>query len=199
MQVATLDPRLNVKIVGGLSQLCPPDVMRGEEVQIAGFLRQRPDFNGLLLLPGTHSKHVWIKDQQVQSFATHMTGEVFAILKQHSILRHSVGGDTEDQAAFADGVRAGASGQGLAQLFSIRAMGLVSKNTPDAAQSRLSGLLIGAELAQVPQGTSVVLIGAGKLTDLYLQATEITGQHAEALDGADLVLAGLTQLNFMRQ
>ncbi|MEY8883136.1 2-dehydro-3-deoxygalactonokinase [Donghicola sp. XS_ASV15] len=199
VHVTTTDPRIDVRIVGGLSQLCPPDVMRGEEVQIAGFLRHRPDFNGLIILPGTHSKHVWIKDHQVQNFTTHMTGELFAILGQHSILRHSVGGDSVDQAAFAEGVRAGASGQELAQLFSIRAKGLVSEDTPDAAGSRLSGLLIGAELAQVPQGTAIVLIGAGKLTDLYVQATEILGQPAESLDGADLVLAGLTHLHFMRQ
>ena len=68
-----------------------PDVMRGEETQIAGFLAGEPGFAGTLILPGTHSKHVRLGGGEVQGFATHMTGEVFAALSQHSVLSRTLG------------------------------------------------------------------------------------------------------------
>lgn len=194
VQVETNDPRLDVRIVAGLAQPDPADVMRGEEVQIAGFLAQSPEFEGLILLPGTHSKHVWIRGGTVTRFSTHMTGELFALLCQHSILRHSVAEGAAQPDAFANGVRTGANGQALATLFSIRASGLVGQADPVAERARLSGLLIGAELADVPAGTPVTVIGSGALTDLYLAAAAQLDLNAAAQDGADLVLAGLTQI-----
>ena len=94
------DPRLKVRILPGVSQASPADVMRGEETQIAGFLAANPEFDGVLCLPGTHTKWVHISAREIVSFRTFMTGEIFALLSGQSVLRHSVAGDGWHQAAF---------------------------------------------------------------------------------------------------
>jgi hypothetical protein len=76
--------------------------MRGEETQIAGFLAQNPGFDGVLCLPGTHTKWVHISAGEVVSFRSFMTGELFATVGPHSVLRHSVG-EGWDDAAFGRG------------------------------------------------------------------------------------------------
>jgi 2-dehydro-3-deoxygalactonokinase len=90
---ATKDPRLRVSILPGLKQAVPPDVMRGEETQIAGFLAAAPGFDGVLCLPGTHAKWVQISAEEVVSFRTFMTGELFDLLSTQSVLRHSIAGE----------------------------------------------------------------------------------------------------------
>ena len=97
------DHRLDVWIIPGLCQPEPPDVMRGEETQIAGVLADDPGFLGWLCLPGTHTKWVRIADGQVVSFRTMMTGEIFALLSEQSVLRHSMGKGW-DARAFQDAV-----------------------------------------------------------------------------------------------
>ena len=98
------DPRLSVHIIPGVSQASPPDVMRGEETQIAGFIAARPRFDGVLCLPGTHTKWVHVSAGEIVSFATFMTGEVFGLLANSSVLRHSVGSDEWSDADFAEAV-----------------------------------------------------------------------------------------------
>lgn len=219
MSVATRDARIRVMIVPGLCQSVPADVMRGEETQIAGFLAEAPQFHGTLLLPGTHSKHVRIAAGQVTGFATFLTGELFALLLQRSVLRHSVAqdgdgpdGDGQDPgvqdgtalaAAFLAGVAAGRAGQGLAGLFGLRAEGLLSGLSPAAARARLSGLLIGAELQGLAprvgghageHAGEYVVIGSGGLAARYVTALAASGVTARARDGADLVRRGLAAL-----
>ena len=147
----TNDPRLAVRIIPGLKQLTPPDVMRGEETQIAGFLASHPDFAGTVCLPGTHTKWVDLAGGRVQSFRTMMTGEVFALLSQQSVLKHSLA-DGWDDAAFAKAFdTAITEPETLAsRLFSLRAASLVGEPNPVAARATLSGWLIGAEFAAVP-------------------------------------------------
>ncbi|MCE5972570.1 2-dehydro-3-deoxygalactonokinase [Sinirhodobacter sp. WL0062] len=189
--VPTRDPRIRVEIVPGLSQQTSADVMRGEETQIAGFLVQVPEFEGVLILPGTHSKHVQIAAGQVVRFATHMTGELFALLSRQSVLRHSVAGDGHVDAAFVEGVESGLTGHVLERLFSIRAEGLLAGLLPAAARARLSGMLIGAELARLPAAADYVLIGNGGLIALYARAMAVAGLNSKQHDGADLVCKGL--------
>lgn len=194
VRVATNDPRLDVQIIAGLAQTDPADVMRGEEVQIAGFLGQQPEFDGLLILPGTHSKHVRVADRQVIGFSTHMTGEMFSLISAHTILKHSLSSGPHNPAAFARGVEIGRAGHALARLFSLRAEGLVDTADPAAAHSQLSGMLIGSELAAVPSDLDVTVIGNGPLCALYLEALVQIGVQASGLDGGDLVRTGLTEL-----
>ena len=88
--VPTQDERLDVRILPGLCQHDPADVMRGEETQVAGLLAEQGDDVKTVCLPGTHSKWVALEDGHIRSFSTFMTGELFALLSTHSILRHSV-------------------------------------------------------------------------------------------------------------
>ena len=76
------------------------DVMRGEETQIAGFLRLNTGWDGVICLPGTHSKWVHVSAGEIISFRTFMTGELYGLLADASVLRHSVGGEDWDAAAF---------------------------------------------------------------------------------------------------
>ena len=94
-------PQISVRITPGLRQDTPPDVMRGEETQIAGFLAEAPCFSGVICLPGTHSKWVRVNAGVVEAFHTFMTGELFALLATNSVLRHTVGAEGWDEPGFA--------------------------------------------------------------------------------------------------
>lgn len=198
-RVAARDPRLAVHLLPGLSQADPADVMRGEETQIAGCLAARPGFAGTLCLPGTHTKWVAVADGQVAGFATFLTGELFALLTRQSVLRHSVGAeDAWDAAAFADAVaEAVAAPAALTRgLFPLRAAGLLHALPEAAARARLSGLLIGAEIAAAApfwRDRPVTVIAATALADLYRQALAAQGVAVETMDATDATLAGLAQ------
>ncbi len=192
------DPRLTVHIAPGLCQPRPADVMRGEETQIAGALALHPGFDGAFCLPGTHSKWVQVSAGEVVSFQTFMTGELFSLLSTQSVLRHGMAGEGTDEAAFDGGLDDGLSRpERLAALmFRLRAEGLLHGLTPPAARSRLSGLLIGAELAAAKPywlGTRVMLVGAPALCGLYARALARQGQTAETLSAESCTLAGLAK------
>lgn len=197
MSVATDDPRITVQIVPGLSQSKPADVMRGEETQIAGVIALNPHFDGVICLPGTHSKWAHISAGEVVSFQTFMTGEMFALLSKQSVLRHGMVDGKMDLAAFDDGVAEGIARPEkiMARLFSLRAEGLLNGLGMDSAYSRLSGLLIGAELAAAKPywlGQAVRLVGAPNLSANYAHALQAQGVTAEILDDTACSIAGLT-------
>lgn len=193
---AVRDARLQVHILPGLSQNDPPDVMRGEETQIQGFLAANPGFCGALCLPGTHCKWVRIAQDRVLGFHTFMTGEVYALLAQKSVLRLTIDDAAPDMAQFL-----AAAAQALADpdtvasgLFSLRAAALLGKLSASEAAGRLSGLLIGAELAAsrtLWQNQPVVIIGAPQLAGFYMRALSQAGADASQQDGGELVVAGL--------
>ena len=189
------DPRISLQILPGVMQNAPPDVMRGEETQIAGFLATEPQFDGVLCMPGTHTKWVRISAGEIVSFQTFMSGEMFAILSQHSVLKHSVGTGW-DRDAFAQAVSDGiARPQALAaRLFALRAAGLLSGMSPDTARASLSGYLIGLELAGSRPywlGQDVVVVGKTGLADNYAQALIDQGATARMIDADGITLAGL--------
>ena len=192
--VATRDPRLSVRILSGLCQISPPDVMRGEETQIAGFLAEQPDFDGYLCLPGTHTKWARICDGQILSFNTSMTGEMFSLLAKHSILRLSMDEDWSDDAMLEEMAAAMLNPQDIAfSLFSLRAAGLVAGDSGHS-RAKLSGMLLGQELASIAprlNNLPVVVIGATELTRLYVLGLSRIGVAAESRDGSMLVLKGL--------
>lgn len=191
------DPRLRVLIVPGLCQSTPADVMRGEETQLAGCLVDE----GVVCLPGTHCKWVQLSQGSVLRFQTFMTGELFALLSEQSVLRHGLqltgGADSEwDDAAFISGAeKVLVSPQDLpAALFGLRASGLLHDLAPAAARSRLSGLLIGAELAAARpfwDGRTVSMVGDSGLPALYARVLRARDVEVRTLDVEAVTLAGL--------
>ncbi len=192
------DPRFSFHIVPGVQQSGPDDVMRGEETQVAGFLKKEPDFDGVLCLPGTHTKWVHISAGEIVSFNTFMTGEMFALLSKNSVLRHSVTSDGWDEAEFDAAVETALSKpeQAAANLFRIRAGSLLSGLEPAAARARLSGLLVGMELAGSKPywlGRDLVLIGNKSLSANYRRALSLCGLEAREADASEMTLSGLSQ------
>jgi 2-dehydro-3-deoxygalactonokinase len=189
------DPRIDVRVVPGVRQLDPADVMRGEETQIAGFLAAHPGFDGVICLPGTHSKWVHVSAGEIVSFRSFMTGELFELLATASVLRHTVG-EGWDAEAFLQAVSDAMSRPEsiAARLFSIRAEALLKGLEASVARARLSGALIGLELAGARPywlGQDVALVGAPRLSAIYAAALQAQGVPTRAADGAAMTRAGL--------
>lgn len=188
------DPRLSVHIVPGLQQPRPADVMRGEETQIAGFLASHPGWDGVLCLPGTHSKWAHLSAGEVVSFQSFLTGEIFALLSRHSVLRENTKGWADE--GFTDGLAEGIDRPErlMARLFSIRAEALLATRSPAYGRARLSGLLIGAEIANAKPywlGQRVAVLGEDQLAGLYAQALATLHVPVSHHDASTMTLAGL--------
>jgi len=199
MRAPVKDHRLSVHIVPGLCQRQPADVMRGEETQIAGFLSSNSRYDGVLCLPGTHSKWVQVRNGEVIGFNTIMSGELYALLTTQSVLCHSVGRDDQawDAVSFASHVqRSIAAPEALTgMLFTLRAESLLNNLQPAAARSALSGLLIGQELRATHALWSekrIALVGGDALIEHYASAFATQSVTVETHRGADLSLLGLT-------
>ncbi|MCK8787216.1 2-dehydro-3-deoxygalactonokinase [Roseomonas sp. NAR14] len=189
-----------------------PEVMRGEETQVMGALALEPGLRAAarIVLPGTHSKWVAVRDGRITSFRTYMTGELFAVLRAHSILGRALapsaqpaGAADEEEAwaAFDRGVDAARAGKaGLAPLlFSARTLVLAGALPAAASLDYLSGLLIGDELrAALPvgePGIPLALIGDPALCRRYRRAFArlgLPGTHAGTPDGPREI-AGATE------
>ena len=192
-----------IALVPGLSclgqdALHTPDVMRGEEVQIFGALQLAERDSATLVLPGTHSKWVEVQSGRVTHFQTFMTGEVYALLSQQSILSKTLDlNGAFDEAAFLHGVdQSQSAGSVLNKLFAVRTLGLFEGLTAAALPSYLSGLLIGEELRTQAVSTDappVILIGSNALTQRYTLALQHLGIVCQSR-GAEATWAGLFAL-----
>ncbi|MEM6383214.1 MAG: 2-dehydro-3-deoxygalactonokinase [Pseudomonadota bacterium] len=189
------DKRLQAAIVPGLRQEEPANIMRGEETQLAGFSRAVAG-SARVCLPGTHSKWARLDDGWVTEFSTCMTGELFDLLSTRSILSHSVDASSMQAEAFIAAVCEAyrAPQRLLSALFGIRAEDMLNGTDPTVARARLSGLLIGADLASAGLNKSerIALIGARSLTQAYQDALSALDFAAEVHDGEAMVLAGLS-------
>lgn len=168
------------------------DVMRGEEVQVLGALT-----DGVAVCPGTHSKWVRVEGGRITDLRTVMTGELFAVLRAHSILGRSMTEGPFDPEAFDEGVDRGLGDPALtAALFSVRTAGLDGRLAPSAAPDYLSGLLIGAEIAGAGGAFEgpVQLIGAPALNDRYARALTRAGRMSTPIDPEAAVTRGLWRL-----
>jgi 2-dehydro-3-deoxygalactonokinase len=182
-------PGLVCRDAGGV-----PDVMRGEEVQIIGAVGAG-DAGVLAVLPGTHSKWVRVESGRILSFRTYMTGELYAVLLQHSILGRlaapSGTGAAPHPVAFADGVAMGLASDDLTHaIFGARTRCLLGELAPTDVGDWLSGVLIGYEIAaarrwasgSVARGTPVHIIGSHALVERYLVALALADVHSIACD-----------------
>ncbi len=189
----------DIRILPGLSQPDParPDVMRGEETQLLG--ATEPDFTGMVCIPGTHSKWISIEGGRVVAFTTYMTGELFAVLSKHSILAHAV--DSDGHAAAGEAFRAAVAASRAAPadltaaLFRVRAAQLLGFDPHSDGAARLSGTLIGIEvagaLAHHPADQPLRLIGAGDLCRLYESALSEAGYAVTVTDAEQASRTGL--------
>jgi 2-dehydro-3-deoxygalactonokinase len=192
-----------IALVPGLSclgqdALHTPDVMRGEEVQIFGALQLTGRDSATLVLPGTHSKWVQVQSGRVTHFQTFMTGEVFALLSQHSILGKTLDlNGAFDETAFLQGVdQSQTRGSVLHHLFAVRTLGLFERLSAAQLASYLSGLLIGEELrthSVSGDSSPMILIGSHALTLRYTLALQHLGIACESR-GAEATWAGLFAL-----
>jgi 2-dehydro-3-deoxygalactonokinase len=197
----------DVRIVPGLrgrGVAGAPDVMRGEETQVLGWLAQHPDREAgrhVICHPGTHAKWVLVKDGRIVRFITAMTGELFAVLSKHSLLKSDA--PATDEAAFDEGLVAAEDGGALAaRLFTARARVVGAGAAPDSTSSYLSGLLIGAEVASVPallgaESQAVTLLGDSALCARYRRALDRRGVSSQTFDGEAAAVAGLFALHRM--
>lgn len=176
----------DVRILPGISQAAPADVMRGEETQLLGLGR-----DGIVCLPGTHSKWAVIEQGNVAQFSTWMTGELFALLSKHSILAATVAGDAAPDDAFRAALNeAFDMPEALTnRLFGLRAKALLGQG--EGGASALSGYLIGLELVGVGPADAVTLVASGPLGDLYAAAMDELAAPFTQVDATATTQAGL--------
>lgn len=175
------------------------DVMRGEEIQILGAIGDDAREAQTFCLPGTHSKWVALDGRRVMNFSTSMTGDVFAALRNHTILSRFAREGGHNPEAFSRGIALTEQPGGLLHhLFSARAEVLLGGLAADADAAYLSGILIGEEvrsmLAALNTQGPVTLIGDGRLTELYAEALNALGHDTRCIDGDQAAVAGLYYL-----
>ena len=169
-----------------------PDVMRGEEVQIFGALSVSKRSTATICLPGTHSKHAFVHDNVITSFITHMTGEVFAVLREHSILGRLMAPRRIDFDAFDEGVcRARQHGGLLHHIFGVRTRMLMNEMDSASLADYLSGILIGHELGSAGLSMPNLVVGAPELGALYQRALGHSGIESELIADDVATVSGL--------
>ncbi len=193
----------HISIIPGLSYVDEDggfDVMRGEEVQLLGLFDSKHFSSGTICAPGTHTKWVYAKDKIIERFRTTMTGELFSVLSEHSILRQSLDAETESAeagAGFERGLETVSSSDHLlADLFKVRTDALFGVAPEQSGADYLSGLLIGHDVkqsvSQQQAGNAVIpIIGPPAMSARYQRALRHFGFQSEILDANHITLAGL--------
>ncbi|PSN06855.1 2-dehydro-3-deoxygalactonokinase [Siccibacter turicensis] len=184
--------------INGRSHYGLPDVMRGEEVQLLGLHALQPTAEHDVLLPGTHCKHARMIKGEIVHFSTFMTGELFSLLSQHSILGRDLPAQQDDDAAFLAGVRTASLGAPFSHLiFSARTRRLAGELPEPYIHSYLSGLTIGYELLALTPGQHVWVIGSPALTTRYRMAGRQMCLELHPVEGNLCFIRGLSEL-FLR-
>jgi 2-dehydro-3-deoxygalactonokinase len=166
--------------------------MRGEEIQIFGALSIRADAEAVTVcLPGTHSKHAFVRGGKIERFITHMTGELFGLLRDHGILGRSMTERQPSIDAFDEGLRRARQPSGLLHhVFGVRTRALMNELDTAHLSDYLSGILIGHELASAPELTGL-LIGEPALCSLYQRALASFGRSADVVSADIATTRGL--------
>jgi 2-dehydro-3-deoxygalactonokinase len=190
-------------IVGGGSAvdvLGHRDVMRGEEVQILGL--ENTAGSRLVIAPGTHSKWAVLENGTIREFRTYMTGELFALLKDQSILGWLMpdkGQSARDENAYLQGVQHAAADPDLLHgLFNVRTRGLFHPDAVGGLASYLSGLLIGHEISGATRrfpAKSITIIAGPQLAGLYnLALTSLGAADVGIADAGAATARGLWRI-----
>ena len=190
------DQRFTLKIFSGISQINEPDVMRGEETQVAGFFYDNPSFKGSICLPGTHSKWIKVDNSYIEKFKTFMTGELFEVISKYTVLKHSILSEDIDKNEFVKSVEIIIKNpENIGSvLFQLRADDLINSQGNIIYQSRLSGYLLGLELlggAEFWENKNIVLIGNKVLVELYSFVLKNKVTSIKECISDEMVLKGL--------
>jgi 2-dehydro-3-deoxygalactonokinase len=183
---ATVDFPHELLLISGVRS--EHDVMRGEETQLIGLaklasLSDEP--RAVVILPGTHSKHLFVQNGRLVDIQTFMTGEVYSLLSTHSILKDSVETSgvpalsEQEKEAFLLGIQAADASGILKGLFRVRTNQLFQKLNKNENALYLSGLLIGSELSHLPvdEHNTLILCSGSVLFEPYhlaMQALRLT-------------------------
>jgi 2-dehydro-3-deoxygalactonokinase len=175
------------------------DVMRGEEVQLLGAVAsKRVDAMGMVCHPGTHNKWVTLRRGRIDEFQTVMTGEIYNLLKEHSILSDLLQGKVEVNDSFNEAAAHAVFNEALpAELFSVRARVILGLAKKEDAAAYTSGLLIGTDVRiglSVPTAARISVIGRPELTKLYAAAIGQAQRDAVEIDGEQCFLAGIHEV-----
>lgn len=193
----------DIRILPGLAQRDPhmPDVIRGEETQLLGALDpQHTAGERIVCMPGTHSKWVRVLDETVAGFSTFMTGELFEVVTRHTILAHAITGANDapaDKATFEKAAAAAFERPAMASnlLFTARSGQLLHGLSAAGAQARISGTLIGLEIAgalsAAGKDAAVTLVASGRLQILYESAFHALSLPFTTIDADAAVRRGL--------
>ncbi|QBC04842.1 2-dehydro-3-deoxygalactonokinase [Enterobacter cloacae] len=189
----------NVWIIPGLcvSRDDNHNVMRGEETQLLGARTLSP--SSVYVMPGTHCKWVHADAEQIHDFRTVMTGELHHLLLKHSLVGAGLPAQEASPAAFTAGLERGlASPDVLPKLFEVRASHVLGNLPREQVSEFLSGLLIGAEVANmrdfVPSGLALTIVAGSALTSRYQQAFHAIGRDVAAISGDTAFQAGIRSI-----
>lgn len=175
------------------------DVMRGEEVHFLGAAALGAiTETDLLCQPGTHNKWATMAQERIVGFTTVMTGEIFELLRVHSILAHDLSGEVNAGDEFLQGVHEGARQDIMASLFSVRAKSVLGLAPPGYGAAFVSGLLIGADVSnRIKCGKRVHVIANPAVGKLYGAAISALGGDAILMDSETAFVAGISRLASM--
>ncbi|WP_282568962.1 2-dehydro-3-deoxygalactonokinase [Aliiroseovarius sp. S2029] len=185
-----------LSLLPGVKQAAPPDLMRGEEMQVAGLLTFDPNFDGILCLPGPQMKWVHISAGEIVSFRTFMTGELFDLLSRDTMLRSAMNAEGWDHAVFEQTLSETLVRPAdlAAKIFSVYADIELNARSADVARGRLLAVLIGAELAAAKPywlGQNVAIPADAPMAAAYATALEAQGVAVRHLNDVNLELSGL--------
>jgi 2-dehydro-3-deoxygalactonokinase len=201
LKVHTIEPNDHFKhkifIISGVRT--NDDVMRGEETKLVGCTSDDSSENHIYIFPGTHPKHVEVKDGKAIAFKTFITGELFDLLSKKSILAVSVEEGKELQEPtnlqyFEKGVKDSNNSNLLHSCFLVRTNQVFNKLSKQENYFYLSGLLIGTQLRDLHNTTSagLTVVGNETLTPYYIAALRVIGladaAHAPETVNADEAL-----------
>jgi 2-dehydro-3-deoxygalactonokinase len=185
-------------IVPGVCMITPPDVMRGEEVQLLGAVAAGyVPTTATLVQPGTHCKWVRVEGCEITSFNTAMTGELFALIRRHSLLAPQLLAEVSVCPAFLDGITEGSKGDLAASLFQIRAAAVLGQGESSQATSFASGLLVGSDVAariQNHAGGDFHILADEALGSLYAAALDAFGRKSHFVDSHLAFVAGIKEI-----
>ncbi|SLN67762.1 2-keto-3-deoxy-galactonokinase [Falsiruegeria litorea R37] len=188
------DARVRLRGVSGLRQKQPVDLMQGDETRVAGFLSLNPEWDGVICIPGEHSRWIHVSAGEIVSFQTFMTGVVAATFLERTV--PDARATRVDGAAFVEAVADAIAKpeRVMARVYSIHAEAVLDGLEPEIARARLLGGLIGSELAAARPfwlGQQLAVVGEGELAQLYVDALAAQGAPAALADEPRMTRAGL--------